>query len=262
MSAEDLTGKRFGRLVALYRVKDYVHPGGDRKAMWLCECSCGGKREIRAHTLKSGFTQSCGCLSVESARRNKTHGLSKTKAYTAWSSMKNRCYNKKCENFKHYGGRGISVCSRWKNSFALFMSDMGNPPSEKHSIGRIDNNKNYEPGNCRWETQKEQTRNQRANVIIEAFGKTQCVAAWAEELGIRPQTIYCRISRGWTGERLLIGPLDARECLRKLSNQDVKEIRSSYRPFICTIPSLAKKFGVSIQTINNVIRHTYSYSNL
>jgi hypothetical protein len=122
--------------------------------------------------------------------------------YDTWRNMKSRCGNPRNARYADYGGRGITVCDRWKNSFENFIADMGLPPSPAHSIERGDNSRGYEPGNCRWATDVEQTNNQRSNVLIEYDGKTQTIAQWARELGINYQTLRQRIQRyGWSVER-------------------------------------------------------------
>lgn len=124
-----------------------------------------------------------------------------------WRDMNRRCSSSSRSDFAHYGGRGIKVCDRWRESFENFLADMGHRPSPKHSIDSIDNDGNYEPGNCRWATQKEQTRNFCRNRLITARGKTQCQAAWAEELGVSSVLINQRLDKlGWTEEEAVTVP--------------------------------------------------------
>lgn len=116
--------------------------------------------------------------------------------------MKSRCENPRNARYADYGGRGITVCDRWKDSFENFIADMGPPPTPSHSIEREDNSRGYEPGNCRWATDIEQGNNQRSNVLIEYNGKTQTIAQWARELGMNYQTLRQRIQKyGWSVER-------------------------------------------------------------
>jgi hypothetical protein len=165
----DLTGQVFGRWTVLC----FFGIGKHRQAVWLCRCDCGKERVIRGGDLRSGDTQSCSCLQRELASQriraavgalNFKHGHarvdSETPEYRSWYNMIQRCTNSRREDYPRYGGRGIKVCERWRDSFAAFLEDMGRRPAGT-SIDRIDVNGNYEPGNCRWATPKEQRLNQR-----------------------------------------------------------------------------------------------------
>ena len=123
-------------------------------------------------------------------------------AYRCWLAMRERCERKQNSAYSCYGGRGILVCERWQD-FANFQADMGDPPPG-HTLDRIDNDGNYEPGNCRWATRKEQSRNMRTNCTFVFKGKTQCVSAWAEEFGFKRSTLQGRLERGWPIERALL----------------------------------------------------------
>jgi len=121
--------------------------------------------------------------------------------------MLNRCRNENEGNYHNYGGRGIAVCERWKESFEKFFEDMGPRPSVKHSIDRIDNDGNYEPGNCRWATSKEQSRNKRVNYLVSHDGETKCVSEWAEKHGLKSSVLYYRLVKlGWTFEKSVSWP--------------------------------------------------------
>ena len=132
------------------------------------------------------------------------HGLSGLPVYYSWQAMQQRCNNPRNDNYIHYGARGITVCERW-NSIHAFLEDMGHPPSGM-SIGRIENDGNYEPGNCRWETQEQQNENTRRNRYVSWQGRTQIIKAWAQELDIEPRKISERLARGWSVERALTTP--------------------------------------------------------
>lgn len=183
-----LIGLTFGRL----RVAKFV---GKRvsKPHWLCVCDCGKEKIVAGTELKKGATMSCGCLARElTSTRSTKHGHKRgyrSAEYGIWAGIKHRCHNRFCKEYPKYGERGIKVCDRWINSFENFFADMGDRPSPKHSIDRIDNNGHYEPSNCRWATNKTQGRNRRSNRNIEYLGRTQCLSAWCEELGIRRDSV-------------------------------------------------------------------------
>ena len=203
----------FGRLlVEREHDRPYIIPSnGKAVTQYVCLCLCGNTVIVRQPYLKSGHTRSCGCLRRDSVI---THGKAKTKAYRSWVAMKQRCSNPKARRFAEYGGRGISVCERWKDSFENFLADMGEPPTSKHSIDRIDVNGNYEPGNCRWATILEQAQNTRTNRNITFHGKTQSLSVWARELGIEPHTLIKRLNK-WPLETALTTPCKRQYRTRK-----------------------------------------------
>jgi hypothetical protein len=123
--------------------------------------------------------------------------------YRSWNSMVTRCHCPNHKNYKHYGGRGIEVCNEWR-SFATFYADMGPRPSPKHSLDRIDNEKGYEPGNCRWATREQQCRNTSRNKRITINGTTRLLCDWEKETGIKGNTLIYRLSAGWPQDRLLV----------------------------------------------------------
>ena len=193
----DLTGKRVHRLTVIGRVD-----GGT----WRCLCDCGKATVYRTNDLKSKKVKSCGCFNDQLCRElghaRRTHGHSmRTPTYTAWSNMLRRCSNKKARDYKNYGGRGVSVCERWK-TYANFLADMGDKPSNDLSLDRIDNSGNYEPGNCRWATVATQIRNRRRTRIIECFGQSLTLKEWADRLGISNATLLERLEK-WPLERAL-----------------------------------------------------------
>jgi hypothetical protein len=158
----DLAGQRFGRLV----VVRLSHSGPRKRAYFLCRCDCGNEHLARSDALRRDSTRSCGCLQAEEAARG-THGeagggrkrLKASVEYRTWSTMIQRCENPRATDYERYGGRGIKICQRWRESFEAFLTDMGRRPADKRSVDRINNDGNYEPGNCRWATPIEQRRN-------------------------------------------------------------------------------------------------------
>jgi hypothetical protein len=160
MRAPDISGKRFGRLVAIARI------GIDERnnALWRCQCDCGATAVIAGSNMRRGATSSCGCLRREtSSAQSRKHGLAGIPEWRIWSGMRARCSNPNNKAYKWYGARGIKVCERWcgPDGFMNFIADMGRRPSPNLSIDRIDNDGNYEPGNCRWATAKQQSQNRR-----------------------------------------------------------------------------------------------------
>lgn len=150
MRAKDMSGMRFGKLLVISQSKSSL----SGNAIWLCLCDCGKSKEVLGGSLRQGTSKSCGCVHF-------SHGRSGTTEYRSWCHMIERCENVKCADFKNYGGRGISVCARWRNSFENFLADMGEKPHPSLSIERKENNGNYEPTNCQWATATEQRRNKR-----------------------------------------------------------------------------------------------------
>lgn len=152
----DLSDKIFGRLFVEERKETR------RKAVfWICLCSCGKRTNVRSDYLTRGVQLSCGCLQKEITKKRLTkHGLSKTRAYNIWAGMMKRCYRLTSNRYIYYGARGIVVCERW-HTFELFVEDMGQPPTRRHTLDRKNNDGNYEPNNCRWATAKQQANNRR-----------------------------------------------------------------------------------------------------
>lgn len=162
----DLTGRKFGRLRVIAR--KHKTPLGHY--FWECECDCGAIVVKRGASLQSGNTLSCGCLRKEkTGAKNRSHEQSGTLVYRVWRSMKYRCSNPRAKDYPDYGGRGIKVCERWLNSFENFLADLGPRPTPQHSIERLDNDGNYEPGNCVWATKQEQNRNRRKIGMLARF---------------------------------------------------------------------------------------------
>lgn len=201
----DITGCRFGRLTVL-AARD---PGG-RWGVALCRCDCGEIRSVERKSLRAGRAKSCGCSTREEmASRSTTHGWSRTPEYRAWIDLRRRCGTPTDPYFSHYGARGIRVCIEWQESFDAFLRDMGPRPGPRYSIDRVDNDGNYEPGNCRWATVPRQNRNKRCTRWITIAGDKRALADWAEIVGLKPTTILQRIRAGWDHERAVLAPVGA-----------------------------------------------------
>jgi len=203
-------GQRYGRWTVTARV---VPPKGPTR--WQCRCDCGTQREVGGSSLLSGRSGSCGCLHKQAvadvcAKRNTTHNRSGSPEYNTWILMKRRCFDKRIPKYQNYGGRGIAVCDEWVASFEAFLSHVGPRPSPDHSIDRIDNNGNYEPGNVRWATAAQQSRNMRTTTMLTVGGVTRPLVEWAELKNIKAITLHRRIHRGWSPERAVLTPVRRR----------------------------------------------------
>ena len=203
----DLIDKRFSRLLVVSKENNDRHG----RSRWLCQCDCGKMRIVRGVSLTSRRTKSCGCLSKEKTIERQTkhgHGKNgaKSSCYESWLHMIQRCHNRNHQAYRLYGNRGIFVCDKWRK-FENFLKDMGQPPTDKHQIDRIDNDKGYCPKNSRWSTPKQNSRNKRNNHVIDYQNKRQCLAWWAEELNINKSTLANRLDRGWSIEKALTTPV-------------------------------------------------------
>lgn len=198
---KDITGQKFGRLTVL----DISH--SKKITYWRVQCDCGKIKIIEGKSLRLGRTVSCGCYHKDKLRQMLTkHGHAKgsgSRVYEVWEGMKQRCLNINNARYQDYGGRGIRVCERWMK-FENFLADMGERPKGT-SIDRINNDGNYEPGNCRWATRKEQQNNLRNNVRITYKGTTKTFNEWAEIMGIKRHTLYTRYKRGWPIDKIFKG---------------------------------------------------------
>jgi hypothetical protein len=197
----NLLGQTFGRLTVIFRGENDKRG----RAQWICECECGNHSLIRGNELRSGHTQSCGCLQKEIATQCSTmHGMRHTVEYRAYHAAKNRCENPKYADYKNYGGRGIKFLYV---SFEEFFEDMGICPPGKTLDRYPDKNGHYQKGNCRWATSEEQANNTRKNVWITFDGRTQTIAQWARETGIDQHALGKRLRRGWSPDDALTRPV-------------------------------------------------------
>ena len=231
----DLTGQKFGRLTVIER--DTSRTG---RAYWICQCDCGTVKSIMAKLLCNGHTQSCGCYRKENMS---SHRLSRTKIYRTWGDMCSRCHNPNDTGYKHYGGRGIAVCDEWRNDFQPFydyVSKLEHFGEEGYTLDRINNNGNYEPGNVRWATAKEQSRNKTNNRLVGSHGQDIVLADLAEMTGLTSQLLRDRLERGEQGEYLLRPPAPTKH-LVEINNEQM------------SITEIAKEAKVSRSTIHRRI---------
>ena len=193
---QNLQNQIFGNLL----VESY-----DReKHKWLCLCSCGEKHYASTGHLNAGSIVSCGHYGrLKTKERSTTHGMTNTKVFRAWSSMRDRILNTNNRKYPLYGGRGIKVCDRWLHSFENFYTDVGDSPTPKHTLDRIDSNGDYEPKNVRWATYTEQNNNRSLNNLVSFNGKTKTIAQWSKQYGLLWETLKARLSNGWSVEKAL-----------------------------------------------------------
>jgi hypothetical protein len=204
----------FGRLNAI----KYVGRKFGGNAYWLCRCECGEELEVRGSHLVDGNVKSCGCLTRDNCAElgcksggwNRTHGASGTPTFQTWRGMFSRCFDPGHESYEDYGGRGIKVCDRWLE-YENFVADMGQRPVGM-TLDRENTDGNYEPGNCRWATNREQQTNKRNNVNLTFGGRTQTMVEWAEERGLDPGLLWQRIRKlRWPVEKALTTPIKERK---------------------------------------------------
>lgn len=205
----NLTGERFGRLI----VEEQAGKDSSGHSTWLCRCDCGNTKVARGSHLKRGYIQSCGCLVVDTLRKNSTkHGLEKTRIYRIWSGMISRCYNPESNRYHRYGDRGITVCEDWRNDVQSFYDwAMANGYRDDLTIERKDNDGPYSPDNCVWATMKQQQNHTSRNRYVTIDGETKTVSQWAEENGIKKSAVYGRLKSGWPIERAVTEPTKQRK---------------------------------------------------
>lgn len=206
---QDLTGRKFGRL----SVTAYAGKRGHNHA-WLCTCDCGASITALGSNLTRANTSSCGCLHREvTGNAHRTHGRTRTTEYNIHQSMLARCYDTGAISYPNYGGRGITVCERWRrgddvrSGFECFLADMGDRPSRRHSVERSRNDGSYEPENCYWATKKEQSRNTRRNRRVVFRGKEMILEDAVRLSGLKHSTVTMRLHYGWSADEALTIPL-------------------------------------------------------
>lgn len=214
----DLTGESFGRLTVI----GLSPRRSGRKSYWVCQCNCGNKIVVRSDILKAGATQSCGCIKKEQDKINLTvnhsHKESRTRLYTTWLGMKQRCYDENTETYARYGSKGIKVCDDWINDYPAFAEwARNNGYSDDLTIERIDVYSNYSPSNCTWISHSEQANNRRSTIWVEWDGKRQNLKQWSKELGISYGALNSRYNRDNLRPPELFKPLNKKYMPRELS---------------------------------------------
>lgn len=194
-------GERYGRFTIIKEIEKRK-----KKRYFQCKCDCGNIRNVRFVALRAGTIKSCGCLRDEQNRTVAvTHGKNKTRLYSIWHGMKQRCLNPNLKGYKYYGGRGIKVCKTWLEFEGFYDWAVNNGYNKNLTIERIDVNGNYEPHNCEWIPMENQSKNTRRTTIIEFNGTSLCVAEWARKIGISNSAMQKRI-KNWPIEKALTTP--------------------------------------------------------
>jgi hypothetical protein len=199
---KDLSGQRFGRLIAICRTPE---SGRNKGVLWLCKCDCGNEIYVRSTMLNSRHTRSCGCYAKECVKTNsRTHGLCNTRLFRIWCLMRRRCNRPGNSNYRYYGGRGVRVCNEWNEGFLPFYNwAISNGYEDSLSIDRIDNDGNYEPSNCRWATISEQRNNMSSNKRHDVNGRSYTERQLSREYCIGYYALRYRLKAGWSLEDAL-----------------------------------------------------------
>lgn len=247
------TGDVYGMFTVIKEVDNI-----NKKRCFIVKCKCGTEKILPLIKFRSGKTKSCGCLRRQTGnkasgfRHGNTAGGKVTPSYSSWRNMKHRCNSNKHINSNRYKQRGINYCKEWE-SFENFLADMGEPPTEFHSLDRIDNDGNYEPSNCRWANQKEQVRNSTTAKFITHKGITKSVVEWAEYFCVNYDNFRGRISRGYTVE-------EAIKPESKMKNK--KNHLITYKGKTQNITGWAKEIGVTRDTLYNRVRRGWTIERM
>lgn len=239
----DMTGQTYGKWTVIRLESE------DRwRKDWLCRCECGLEKTVEGRLLRRG--ESKGCISCARKGRGNSqyrHGhaakSNTSKTYRSWRDMLKRCSNPKVPHYNNYGGRGISVCSRWAK-FENFLEDMGEKPFPTAQVDRIDVNGNYEPENCRWVTNRANANNRRNNVMLTLGEKTQSMAQWSSELNINYATLRDRKESGWSDFKALTTP--------------VRYLGFTYKGVTKSVGDWAVELGMNQNTLAGRLRRGWS----
>lgn len=252
----DITGQKFGKLTVVSFSRD-VRSGNRYRKYWNCKCECGNIKEVRLDSLTSGNVTSCGCKLKEISRKNLIPGVPKydivdKRLRGIWNGMKRRCLNPSSKSYNRYGGRGITICDEWLDFNVFSKWALSNGYKDNLSIDRIDNSKGYEPCNCRWITNKEQSNNRRSNILVEYKGKEITLMELSELANIPYTRLRDRYKRGDRGDKLLrplTNPMNNRS---KVTLEQVKEIRGKYSNGM-SIKELSDIYPISYLSILNIV---------
>lgn len=196
-------GERFGRLITVSRVDDYISPKGKHQKRWKCICDCGNETVALASHLNQGQKTSCGCKVKEIASAlHKTHNESRSRLYDIWHTMKQRCQNPNAHAYERYGDKNITVCSEWLDYKTFAQWARSNGYADDLTLDRVDGTKGYCPENCRWVTYKEQARNRKSNHLIIFQDKEMTISEFCELTGISRHTVYDGLKNNMTPEEI------------------------------------------------------------
>lgn len=251
----DLVGHQFGRL-QVARLGRVVVQQKRRRIFWKCACVCGVEKEVEENALLCGRTTSCGCRKLEMAKAlRRTHGRVGSLEHRSWGSMIQRCTNPKNPSYKHYGGRGIKICDRWRK-FENFLIDMG-CRTEGTTLDRRDTNGDYTPENCRWATRLEQGRNSRRNHLLTLGSETHPISVWAEKTGLSARSIEFRITRsGWPVDVALTTSTEALIHMAAVNNKRSRRLTFEGKTFCAA--EWARETGISPSTLHWRLRSGWS----
>lgn len=246
--AIDITGQRYGRLVALNFQEHRFSISGVPKRFWRCKCDCGNECVVDISSLRRGCIRSCGCLKIESDKNNHkhtTHGQSKTRLYKIWVGMKKRCNDEWGKTYKYYGGKGVKYADEWEYFEPFRDWSLSNGYSDKLTLDRIDSNGDYEPSNCRWVDMKTQANNTNRNHRITYKGITKTLTEWSEEYNISYSLLQGRVNSGWDFEEAIFTPPGVLPKNSKILEYDGKKL---------TINGWSRELGISRRTISDRLK--------